>query len=767
MVEGSHNNDRGDGNRNLIIPVLNKAVEVAGSTPIPVQSTENEDTIDLLEYWRVLVRRRWTVFSILSIAMVVTVLITFLMTPIYRSTVVLQIEREAGKVMKKYEEIAPEEGGWDSREFYQTQYQLLGSRNLARKVIDRLGMELTSKEVENPTPSFIKELRATISGWLQNSKPEQVQKPDFESVFLANLTIEPVKNSRLVKVSYDSPDPKQAAQIANTLAQEYINSSLERRFEAASYAKNFLEQRIRQVRTALEDSEKKLISYAKEKQIINLEDKQEIIMQTIKELNRLLVEAERERIEAEAENEQLNKVKGTGFSKILESPVIQALKQRKAALQTEYEEQLKVFKPGYPRMQQLEQQILEVNKEIESEMSAIRSAVKATYQAKVQREAKLRASLTEAKQQILSLQEGSRDYQIIKRDVDTNRELYDGLLQRLKEVGVVAGTGLNNISVVDAAEVPRFRYKPDLTKYLAISIVLGLFVGILFAFLFEALDDAVKTVKDIEGRFTLPVLGVIPYASSDEDDSNLADVALASATAPRSHLAEAYRSLQTALAFSTARGAPKVLHLTSAGPGEGKSVSAANVAIGFAQTGRKVLLIDADLRDPSLHKAFEVPNSLGLTNYLAGEARPSEVTQASTVPRLFLATSGPIPPNPVELLTSAKMMDLIALARERFDHVVIDGPPLLGLADAVVLSQLAEGTVLVAKAGVTKKIHLEGAIKRLLGTRVKLVGSVLTMVSERRGGYGYGYGYGYSYNYHYGYGAPTHSDKRHIEGKIA
>lgn len=764
MVEDSHNSNRPDAGRNLVVPVLHKAVEVAGSAPIPAQPTGDEDSIDLLEYWRVLVRRRWTVFSVLSIAIVATVLMTFLMTPIYRSTVVLQIERESGKVMKKYEEITPEEGGWDSREFYQTQYQLLESRNLARKVIDKLGMELADKEVENPKSSFFKELRTLLSSWLQDSKQQQAKKPDYETLFLANLTIEPVKNSRLVKISYDSPDPRQAAQIANTLAQEYINSSLERRFEAASYAKNFLEQRIRQVRTTLEDSEKKLINYAKEKQIINLEDKQEVIMQTIKELNRLLIEAERERIEAEADHEQLNKIKGTGFSKILESPVIQALKQRKAALQTEYEEQLKIFKPGYPRMQQLEQQILEVNKEIESEMSAIRSAVKATYQAKVQREAKLRASLTEAKQQILALQEGSRDYQIIKRDVETNRELYDGLLQRLKEVGVVAGTGLNNISVVDVAEVPRHRYKPNLTKYLAISIALGLFVGVLFAFLFEALDDAVKTVKDVEGRFALPVLGVIPHISVDEDDSPLDTVALASASAPRSHLAEAYRSLQTALTFSTARGAPKVLHFTSAGPGEGKTVSAANVAIGFAQMGRKVLLMDADLRDPSLHKAFEVSNSIGLTNYLAGEAKPSEVTQATIVPRLFLATSGPIPPNPVELLTSAKMLDLIALACERFDHVVIDGPPLLGLADAVVLAQLAEGTVMVAKAGVTKKIHLEGAIKRLLGTRVKLVGSVLTMVSERRGGYGYGYGYGYSYNYHYSYGASAHSDKHYIEG---
>jgi len=449
-----------------------------------------------------------------------------------------------------------------------------------------------------------------------------------------------------------------------------------------------------------------------------------------------------------------------GFSKVLDSPVIQGLKERKGRLQAEYEEQLKIFKPGYPKMQQLQQKIAEVDKDVDKEVAAIRSAVKATYQAKAEREAKLMASLGEVKEQILALQDRSSDYQTLKREVDTNRELYDGLLQRMKEVGVVAGIGLNNISVVDAGKVPTHRFKPSFKKNLAIAIALGLFAGVLFAFLFEALDDTVKTVKDVEDRYGLPVLGVVPEVLEEDGDIDPRSIGLATHTAARSHLAEAYRSLRTALVFSTAHGAPRVLSVTSSGPSEGKTTSATNVAINFAQTGSKVLLIDGDLRNPSLHKIFGLVNSKGLTNFLAGDAKPAEVTQPSIVERLFCVTSGPLPPNPVELLASAKMVDFLSLARERFDYVILDGPPVLGLADAVVLSKLSEGTVLVAHAGVAKKAGVEGAIKRLTGSRAKLIGVVLAKVGQRTGGYGYGY----SYKYHYTYGTAGQSQGRPEEG---
>jgi capsular exopolysaccharide synthesis family protein len=322
----------------------------------------------------------------------------------------------------------------------------------------------------------------------------------------------------------------------------------------------------------------------------------------------------------------------------------------------------------------------------------------------------------------------------------------------MKEVGVVAGISTNNISIVDRAQVAAAPYKPDLRANLTKAVLIGLIAGILLAFLFEYLDDTVKTTEDVENRARVPVLGAIPMANPKDHGIGAEEVPLLAASDPKSPLAEAVRSLRTSLVFATAEGAPKVLHVTSPGPGEGKTTAATNIAIAFAQAGGKVLMIDADLRAPSLHGAFSLPNTLGLTNYLAGDTRPADIAQPTRVTRLFAVTSGPLPPNPVELLSSAKMLDLLSLASERFDFVVLDGPPVIGLADALVLSKLSRGTIFVVEAGRTRYGELEGAVKRLRAANATLVGAVLSKLGRRGKGYGHGYGYDYHYSYTYGGG---------------
>ncbi len=753
----------GDGaqNRALMLAAqqeLRRLGGLAAADPLP--DPYDEDAIDLRRYWNILLRRKWAVISAIAAALLAALVTTFNATPEFRSTLLLQIEPQTDQFLEFQRNVSLGEptSDWD---YYQTQYTLLKSRSLARRVIDQLGLEAAQEPADKAQPSFLRELKASVKGWIggataaagapagDGSQVAAKAKPNLEDALLGSLTISPVRDSRLVNIEYDSPKPEEAAAVANAVAENFINMTLERRYEARTYAKKFLEERIQQVRASLEDSEQRLLAYAREREIVNLDDRLGSVMQSLEAMNAALTKTEAERIEAEAE--YAGSLQGTGPAtlKVLDSAVVQELKKRKGELELEYQEQLKVYKPGYPKMQQLERQIAEVDQQIAKEIGSIRQAVKSGYEARVREQATLQARVSELKGEILALQDRSTDYQSLKREVDTNRELYDGLLQRMKEVGVVAGISTNNISIVDRAQVPTAAYKPNLRKNLTMALALGLVGGILLAFLLEHMDDTVKSSEDVEARVRAPVLGVLPLAAFREHGIGEEEVPLLAAKDPKSPLAEAVRSLRTSLVFSTAEGAPKILHLTSAGPGEGKTTAAANIAITFAQAGSKVLLIDADLRAPSLHRVFGLANGLGLTNYLAGDTKPADIAQPTQVTRLFAITSGPLPPNPVELLSSAKMLDFLGLAAERFDYIVLDGPPVIGLADALVLANLARGTVFVVDAGRTRYGAIEGAVKRLRAANANILGAVL----DRMGRAGQGYGYSYDYHYTYSYGA--------------
>ncbi|MBK1633729.1 hypothetical protein CKO31_23895 [Thiohalocapsa halophila] len=727
----------------------------------------DEDIIDLREYWRLLMRRRATILLVVAIAVVLALVATFNATPIYRSTVLLQIDRSGNKVVEYGDVTQQERSFWGDQEFYSTQYELLRSRTLARRVIDQVG--LSTQEEESDEPSFVSEAKDAIKGFIRTVAgggeeaadaggavdPAIAERIAEENLFLANLAVEPVRDSRLVRVSFESASPEEAAAVANAIASNFISMNLERRYDASSYAKQFLKEQLEQMRVTLEESEKRFVAYAREREIVNLDDRLEIVLNKLRTMNETLIQAEAERFEAEAAWQEFQEAGADGSPGVLASEVIQSLKERLGDLQAEYQENLQVYKPGYPKMQQLQSRIDELRSEIGRETAAIASSVKSEFDAKAREEASIRQRLRELKSEALSLQDRSTDYETLRREVDTNRELYDGLLQRMKEVGVAAGVGENNISIVDAAQTPLAPYKPSLSKNLAIAIALGLFAGVGAAFLLEMLDDSVKASDDVERRVGAPVLSLVPYASGRQHGLSDAEVPLIAFRDPKSAVAEAVRSLRTSLLFATSEGAPKIMHFTSASPTEGKTTTAVSTAIAFAQAGGTVLLIDADLRNPSLHRAFSLPNALGLTNHLAGDADPAEIAQPTMVKNLFTITSGPLPPNPVELLSTSKMADLLSLAVERFDHVIIDGPPVIGLADALVLANLARATIFVAEPGTTRKQDVDGAIRRLQQANARIIGSVLTKVGRSGQGYGYGYGYGYSYNYLYSYGGKS------------
>jgi len=744
--------------------------ERPAGVPIPApppqaQTVEEEsegDELNLRELWQVIVKRRWTILIFALIVVTAVVTATFLMTPIYRASLTLQIDREDIKIVQTGE-VTPEESGRGGQDYYQTQYELLKSRSLALRVVNQLGLA----DLPPPPPSPLAEFKAWLSGWLpKTSEAKAPEQPLSESDrlegvvggFLGGLTVEPVRNSRLVKLYYNSPDPQRAAAILNTLVKNYINMNMERRFDASTYARNFLQERLQQVKAKLEDSERQLVEFARKEQIISVDDKQNTVSQTLTATNAALAEAEKKRIAAEANYRQVMGARGQGLSQILDSKIIQTLKETKAKLEAQYQENLSLYKPAYPTMVQLRSQISQVDALINQEVNNIRAAVTASYEAARSEESLLRGRLEQLKQDVLSLQDRSIQLNILRREVDTNRQLYDGLLQRFKEVGVAAGIGTNNISVVDEAKVPRWPYKPNLQLNALLALVLGLLGGVGLAFLFEHLDDTFRRPEELEKLLGLPVLGVIPKTPLARGDTR--PMALVGHEDPRSAFAEAYRSVRTALQFSTASGVPRLLTVTSAMAGEGKTTTALSLAIQFAQAGKRTLLIEADLRKPSLHHMLNLDNQVGLTNYLAGgEAQPVDIAKPTHITNLFAIPSGPLPPNPVDLLSSARMVELLSLAAGKFDQVIVDSPPLLGLADALIIGNLCEGTLLTVAMGSTPRGYALGALKRLRGTRVHVLGTILTKLETRAGGYGYYRSYYYYNTGYYGEAAPTDAKK--------
>jgi polysaccharide biosynthesis transport protein len=560
--------------------------------------------------------------------------------------------------------------------------------------------------------------------------------------FLKFLTVEPVRNSRLVKLHVQNTSPELAARIANTTVQTYIAMGLERRMEASSYAKNFLEDQIKQIKAKLEESERKLNRYAQDKQILTLDEKTSVVNQTYTDYAAALSKAEQERIKVEAVFAEIKR-NPDNVPAVGDNKTVQSYKEQRAKLQIEYQQNLRIYKPDFPKMTQIKAQIAEVDTQIQAEIGTIAAGVKSQYESAQKQEALIRDKLAQTRKQVLSTQEGSIDLNLLKREVDTNRQLYDSLLQRLKQLGVSAGVVTNNIAIVDSAEPSLFPYEPSLPRNLLIGLAAGLFLGLCIVFVLEFMDDSIKFPEDVERVLGVPLMGIIPKMSRKRGETR--SVALEVHDDPRSTLAEAYRSVRTALQFSTPDGAPKRLVVTSTARNEGKSTTALALAINIAQMGQRVLLIDGDMRNPSVHKLLGLPNDFGLSNLLSSESRGEKMIVPTEVPNLSVLTAGPVPPNPVDLLLGPKLLLLLNItASLGIDYVIVDAPPLLGIADAVVLGNQVQDILFVVQASRTRKSHIKNALRRLRLAGLQPRGVILTqtlrgsMPQDYESYYGYG-----------------------------
>ncbi|MFZ5453722.1 MAG: GumC family protein [Thermodesulfobacteriota bacterium] len=686
------------------------------------------------DYLRILAKRRWIAIGILVVLVASTAIYNYTAIPIYKATAQILIERQLPRVLS-----TKEGPGVDikSEEFYQTQYKLLESKALAKKIADKLHLK---------TNPYYAPIFQHLPPNADAAKRRQVEERLLNSI-LANVEVKPIRSSSLVDVSFSHPDPKLAAQIINTLAECYIEQSMDMRFAVSQEAAVWLQQKIGDARKKLEDSEAKLNQYKRDHNIVTLGDKEAITAQKLQQLNRDLVAAQTRRMEAETRFKEVSQ--GHPISDVLSNPLIQTLKGQEAQIIAQTSELGKKYGEKHPRMIRLNNELAAVRAKIGAEMGQVVQTVKNEYHMARAQEANLKAAMDGIKGETQDLGDRTIQYQVLLRDVETNRALYENMLKSLKETTATENLPSTNIRIVYPATVPTVPDSPRKFRNLLLAAVLGIVFGAAVALGLESLDTTLKTPDEVEEWLEIPNLAMISHievpAQTANADGGPPELVVHSGTQPL--VSEAYRGLRTSILFSSPGQAPKTLLVTSTLPLEGKTLTAANLATAMAKAEPQVLLVDADLRRPTLHQLFQVEREPGLSNFLVGDTEELPLME-TPVPGLFLVTCGHIPPNPSELLHSERMGEFLSRAQERFSRVVIDSPPLMSVTDAAILATLVEGALLVVKADTVPRKAAMEAKNDLLEVQAPLLGAILNDVNLQRNGYYYNYNY-YRYQSYY------------------
>lgn len=697
--------------------------------------------LDLQMLMRILHHWRWLVLGAIGVGVLGAVLVSLLTSPVYRAGVTLEANPPVVAISDEQSR-QQDQQATDAYDFVATQVGLLGSRAVAERTAQELNLA-NNPDVVPQEGNASERLRAATN------------------VIQKGLKVIPPEQGQLIKFSFDSTSPQLAALVANGIADSFINTSLQRRYEASAYARNFLERQISKTRADLERSERAVVAYAQQQGIITTpggtgadgnptgSDTNSLQGESLVQLNAALGAATARRVAAEGAYRQ---ALATGPTSEVNNSVL-PLRQELAKLESDYSQKRTFMKPDHPEMQSLQSQIEELRRQIAGQVTQASSGringLLADYRGALSAERALQARVAQLKGDVLNLRGRSIQYTILQREVDTNRSLYDALLQRYKQIGVAGGIGMAPVSIVDRAQAPAFPFKPNLLLNLLVGLSLGIAAGIAGAIGLEFINDTIKSREDVRRKLALACLGTVPKTPAK--DSFVEDL-----KNPTSIVSEAYSAIVAALRFSTEDGSPKVLLVTSTRSGEGKSSSALAIAQNFARRGRRVLLIDSDLRKPAFKAASD---RIGLSKMLTTDDELGAHVVETQHENLWLLPSGPLPPNPADLLSTGRIRKIINEAKDAFELVVIDGPPTLGLADAPLLAAATGAALFVIESGRTRTRAAIEALNRLEATGTRILGATLTKSEE--GGSGYGGG-GYGYGYGYGYGHKTRVKKTEI-----
>ena len=730
---------------------------------------ESLENPNLRDYWRTVQKRRWTVLSILLTTFTIAAIATWKQKPVYRAEALLEIQKENANI-PTVQELFQLENVSDN--YLETQYKVLQSESLARRVIAQLHLE---HDVEfNPPKDSWFHARTQAA---PRRMPGSGVDPDVEQTVLREfkdrLSIDPVRRSRLVQISFESRDPQVTAQVVNVLANNYIQGNLESRWMAAQKASKWLSEQLQSFKAKLEQSEDDLQDYAQRNGLLFLEtekgDTENIVNERLRQLQDELTKAQAERYAKESLYRLTEAGDYSALPGVVDNKLMQELTTRLAEMERQKAALTPTFTGDYPKMKEIQSQIDEIDHRLDQERKRAAQGIIDDYLAATRREALVREAFEQQQRQANQVAGRTVQYNILKREVDTNKQLYEGLLQRLKEAGVSAGMNASNINVVDAAVPPTRPVRPRPVLNLGLALLLGLGWGIGVAFLQEHLDNTLKNFEDIERVLRVPALALIPSRQCLDAD-NAGVYALAAKVAAyhdrnglRQHgtktwiridsngtqhsaLSEAFRGLRTSVLLSSAGRPPRSLTFVSAEPGEGKTTVASNLSISLAQLGKRVLLVDGDMRRPCVHKLFNIDErGGGLVTLLTGEDGWSHLVRPTGVPNLDCLICGPVPPNPSELLSSDRMQQLILEAMRDYQFVLIDAPPLLNVTDGRILATMVDGAVLVVRGGFTPQELAKQAQFHVRDVGARLIGVVLNDVDMRHHGYYQGY---YRYGSH-------------------
>lgn len=679
----------------------------------------------VLQYWRILIRRRWIAIGAIGFAVICGIVVTLLMAPQYKATAQINISREQKRITN-VQGIDNDQG--QTREFYATQYALLTTRPLAQRVAESLNLAnsdafFAAHGVEMPTADAMSSSR--LADW---------RKSRAVGLLLANVQIQPVEGASLVNISYTSRSPSLSARVANEWARAFIDAQIEQQYASTAEARKFLEERLKVLRERLEQSERQAITFASRTGIVRLNQSvgadgrtqagTTLVESNLSALQSALNRAVEARIAAAA------RMQDTAEASL--DPTLNSLRQQRTGLAAQYAKLMVQHTAGYLPAKEVEQQIETLDAAIARQSKRIVDNLRRDYEEALSREQTLRDQLTEVKAELDAQERNTVQYNIYQREADTNRQLYDALLQRFKEIGVAGTVGASQVVIVDPARTPGGPSSPNLPFNLTVALAIGVVLSAIAIIGLEQIDEGVHESSEVEHLFDLPVVGSVPLLAKGDVIDVLAD--------SQSDVYEAYLNACSSLAFAAPGGFPKSVTVASTRSGEGKSVTVWALGLVLSRTGKRVLLIDADMRSPSIHKFANVSNEMGLSNYFEGETDWRDAVMPTDYEGLSFLPSGAIPNSAAELLTQADLSRFLADCEQHYDHVIIDTPPMLGLADSAWLASTTRATVLVIETYGTAVGGIRTSIKRLLSARADLIGAILTKLPSRYDEYLYGYG---------------------------
>ena len=708
-------------------------------------SSSREDEFHLLDYWRILKRRLWTVIAVFALIFGLTALYAFMATPIYQGTAQLLVDTEKNQTLNFADGAAVIQRR-DPAEYFNTQKEIMTSRLFVDRVVRRLQLDKHPYFLEQKAKALadansgLPALKRAIAG-LFPERGAPLQKspataavaeldPALIDIVLRNLTSEAPQLSNVMRIRYTATDPGVAASLANGVATALIEYNLALRVKPFQDAAEWLSARLVDSKAKVEESEKLLQRYREGTGVVSFESKESVITQQLQELVTQLVQTESRKQEAEIKYNQLLSVINSpellaSVPDIMNNTVIQGLRKDELDLQRQLSEISEKFGPKHPQIIRLNSQLETVRQSIVAEARKMLSTAKTELEIATNRESSLRETIAGQKQDVLDLSRKAINFNVIAGESASNRQFYDLLLKKLQEASLSSGINVSNLQLVDFAVPPTEPLKPRRGLLLALAAVLGLLGGIFVAFFAEYMDSTISTADDVEKILKLPFFEVVPLTREK-------DGALFMTANPTSVVAESFRTIRTGVLLSKVDSALQVILVTSSIPNEGKTTVSSNLALAMAQSGERVLVVDTDLRRHNLHKEFGFEAEPGLTNLLQFPQTPAVIRKSGEHPNLFVLTGGSQAPNPSELLGSMRMKEFVAFARGRFDRIILDAPPLRVFSDSLVLSQIADGVILVVWGGTTPRSLIQQSVESLRGVKANILGVVLNKIDVAR-----------------------------------